>query len=262
VDGWLVINNIFERHNQVFIVEGRGGHHVFAYNYVQSYTNSTVARIAEMGGHKSHPEYTLWEGNVAWTILMDSIHGSASHAHIFRNNWRGWGPESTWGQLFVGIDHTNYFNSIVGNVMGYSGISTSGYPFRLEAYSSGDSGDRPDGISEYLWGYSGNHSWTTNYECRETTTVHGNYDYPRASNHWDSGIADHAIPNSLVYASKPSWFGFLTWPPISNDNPDYSSSITNIPAGWRYTFGSDPPPEVTGGRLNVTTIRVGTLKGK
>jgi PKD repeat protein len=58
--------------------------------------------------------------------------------------------------------------------------------------------------------------------------------------------ADVTLPNSLYLASKPTWFGSLAWPPFNPTNPPSSMlsantmAYTNIPAGYRYQFGSDP----------------------
>src|SRR5262249_1622682 len=40
--------------------------------------------------------------------------------------------------------------------------------------------------------------------------------------------------------SKPSWFGDRPWPPIDPASPA-TAVPTNLPAGYRYTFGVDPP---------------------
>jgi len=55
-----------------------------------------------------------------------------------------------------------------------------------------------------------------------------------------SGFTPADVPPSLLYASKPSYFGNLRWPPIDPTDPVYASSRTNLPAAYRLMLGSDP----------------------
>jgi hypothetical protein len=60
--------------------------------------------------------------------------------------------------------------------------------------------------------------------------MHGNYDYITDGVYrWDD--ADHVLPSSLFYASKPSWFGGVAWPAIG---PDVTGQAVQIPAEYRY----------------------------
>lgn len=45
------------------------------------------------------------------------------------------------------------------------------------------------------------------------------------------------LPDSLVFASKPAWFGSLAWPPFDPDSP--TSDPAAIPAGYRYVNGNE-----------------------
>jgi hypothetical protein len=60
---------------------------------------------------------------------------------------------------------------------------------------------------------------------------HANFDYYNKATVYQSGMSQ-AIPPSLYYAAKPSYFGSLQWPPIG---PDVSGLVTNIPAQTRWT---------------------------
>jgi len=277
-DSWLMENNIFHVLDRTFLANGAGGHHVFAYNYTHGKTNSSTecvpppcvtAAKAELWQHRSHPMFILFEGNSAWSANMDNIHGSGSHFLFLRNHMKGWQEWETWAPYCISIDAWNYWCSIVGNVFGYSGITTNanGLTFAYEKSSLGNCANKGDVTPRNVltWGWSGGAAWTNDTYCKASATVTGNYDYMRNSNHWDAAIEDHVVPNSYFYASKPSWFGFLTWPPVNNDNPDYSSSITNIPAGYRYTFGTNPPPaDGVAAPRNlriIGTTRAGTVRG-
>jgi hypothetical protein len=76
---------------------------------------------------------------------------------------------------------------------------------------------------------------------------HGNVSIWNTTNFpldWDSGIADHNVPNSLYLSAKPSWFGSLAWPPFSSENLDTATNVlsyTNIPAGYFWNFNTSPP---------------------
>ncbi len=64
-----------------------------------------------------------------------------------------------------------------------------------------------------------------------TLIRHGNYDYYNKSVVWDNSISSHTVPDSLIHASKPAFFGTLQWPPIG---PDVAGLVTPIPAQARW----------------------------
>ena len=70
--------------------------------------------------------------------------------------------------------------------------------------------------------------------------VHGNYDYVNRTISWEPTVADHSLPSSLYLSSKPAWFGDRPWPPFDPQNPS-AATVTNIPPGYRYVLGVDPP---------------------
>jgi hypothetical protein len=97
-----------------------------------------------------------------------------------------------------------------------------------------------------------------------THTLHGNLCY--TSNVpgliWDSNIADQDIPDSLLYAAAPSWWGTNRWPAI---DPEGAQPLASIPAQDRYYGisgggGSPPPAESTGANLRLNNLRVGNLR--
>lgn len=245
-EGWLVEDNIFQRVNQSFIVVGRGGGHVFAYNYTESITNGTAAMIGEIGNHGGHPQFVLLEGNKIWKFHNDSIHGSSSHWTLWRNNIKGRKPGSTFGHGMVWIDHTNWYNSVVGNVMGYVGIETNdvgGFTVEYESDGTGTDDNNPDNIVEFAFGRSGYNNHTIDTKAKSTTLRHGNYSFLTLTTNWDAGIAERNIPASLLHAFKPSYFGSLTWPPIGPDTTGYYTN--HIPAEYRLLTGQEVPVNVT-----------------
>lgn len=249
-EGWLVEDTIFQRCNQTFIVVGRGGGHAYAYNFTESITNGTAAMIGEIGNHGGHPQFVLLEGNKVWKVHNDSIHGSSSHWTFFRNNVKMRKPGSTFGHGGIWIDHTNWHNSAVGNVMGYSGMVTNdiGWTYEYESDGTGTDDNNPTGILEWAFGRSGYNNHTVDTKAKTSTLRHGNYSYLNGSTNWDAGIAEQNIPASLLYASKPSYFGSLAWPAIGYDT---SGRYTNeIPSEYRFRTGLDPVAAST--RASVT----------
>lgn len=96
----------------------------------------------------------------------------------------------------------------------------------------------------------------------EATTIEvGNY-FVSGSGGSQSPVAA-TIPDSYVYAAKPSWFGELTWPPINPVTPNFSVGHAVIPIGKLYIEGGSepvpPPPEENVATVSGTTTVTGTL---
>jgi hypothetical protein len=143
--GTLVENNILERlHVGIMISWGAAGN-VIAYNYSYGNFDASGARVilASIDFHGAHPQFNLFEGNVANNITMDSFWGSGSSNTIFRNQFRGtdtlaspmsagrnvvnWSSTQLANEQLMGnqfaFPHTN-INS-VGNVLGSADAVTA-----------------------------------------------------------------------------------------------------------------------------------------
>jgi len=135
-----------------------------------------------------------------------------------------------------------YYVNVVGNVLGTTGQNTH-YD---GAYGSANATFYDDGIYALgWWGYDtantrGQIPTPADPKVYNTIYRHGNYDVVNAVVLWDSGSATHVLSNSLVYAAKPAFFGTLAWPPYDPASPT-AAAYTNIPAGYRFKFGEDPP---------------------
>jgi len=177
-------------------------------------------------------------------MQWDASHGSSSHSVALRNwmcgeNWYGsW--QSGYGDCFA-LNWMTSTNSLIGNIAGcpkfvadggrYLAISTSSYPGR-SCFAFGFLYDN-SGYTKSIAGYSSTLPW-------DSAVFHGNYDFVSQSQHWDANIANHTIPKTYFLPGKPAWFGSLNWPPIDPANPA-TATLTNLPAGYRYVFGVDPP---------------------
>lgn len=79
------------------------------------------------------------------------------------------------------------------------------------------------------------------YSDLTNCVVHGNLLYTNVGGtlQWDPGIADHDLPDSILYASGvPAWWGTNRWPAIDSEGSPF---VTPIPAYDRY-HGIEPPP--------------------
>ena len=241
----LVENNVFYylRHSMVF--ESGGCGNVLGYNYSQRMFDETYPNTDWLMGdiitHGAHPYMNLVEGNIADFCYFDAVHGSSSHNTIFRN----WIVSDSQGETnkviyqlrSVMVDKTNYYENIVGNILGKTGqtgvYETNNVPnFNLRLV--------------YQMGYSALSSAElgppADTNVALTVLRHGNYDYMSGTTRWDSSIPDHTIPASYYLTSKPSWFGNLAWPAIG---PDLASKTGQTPAQVRFNALQalqTPPP--------------------
>ncbi len=87
----LVQNNVFRRlHNSVLLEWGASGN-VTAYNYFDGNFDSGSPGVTmyPIAFHGAHPEFNLFEGNVASMVNDDGIWGSSSDETFFRNWFTG-----------------------------------------------------------------------------------------------------------------------------------------------------------------------------
>jgi hypothetical protein len=258
----LTEDNIFWRlHTSVMLNWGCAGN-VLAYNYSTNNYHTlggfTNWCIPDWSFHAAHPYGNLSEGNVAVQYHPDSLHGTSSHNVAFRNWWAGsdyyQGPadkrytsflanENYWesnnsGAIF--LDYPVQTNSVIGNILGSSYQTNSSlHPGETATYSHiAPDGGNPQ-VTSFMIGYDGDRNSQSNSTIN-SSLIHGNWSIITSTQQWDSAISDHSLPNSYYLDTKPAYFGVLAWPPIDPANPA-TASATNIPAGYRFVFGSNPP---------------------
>ena len=230
--GIRVENNTGNWVYQFVVTASRGGNNYFGYNYNHQVTNGTSAMIDEFLSHGSHKQFQLWEGNRGYGLRFDNIHGSSSSQIAFRNYMVGEVTGySTFGWGSFWNDSWNYHNHWVGNVGGYAGMTA--YVYEQESPTAVDK-------AIFSWGYHGySTSPTTGTLSKATAVIHGNVTFESgvAVTNWATGYS-RTLTNSLVYASRPSWYGTnLAWPAYG---PDVAGGHTNmIPAQWRYLYGTN-----------------------
>jgi hypothetical protein len=236
----LIENNIFDTITTPVAIWGGSSGNIIAYNFTNNgrYDVSPAWLIEDMCMHGAHPTMNLFEGNYVTNTYWDFINGSSSHQTAFRNRITGWGLNngtSTYGDTFPCVaERNNRYESWVGNILGTSGIQTQ---YAL----TGASSSAQNYI--YVLGYEGtDHTDLSNYDPLVSTTVVKADNYNYAENKVDSSesIGSQTLPDSFYLTSKPSWWGnLLSWPWVDPTNPSHSIP-TNIPAGYRFTYGVDP----------------------
>ena len=242
----LVQNSIFELlHNAMTGDFGAAGN-VWAYNYELD-GQSDSGQNPGMNTHGVHCYMNLWEGNYTEDkLLADWTHGSASHNTVFRNRITG---ENGSGdrRTCVSIEYYNRYWNVVGNILGVNGLQNK------RVSHSGSSSEGSQGNILKMGGVvniNNNYSTSDTYSYTSGMFVldHRNYDHVTDGivNEASGTITDTVLPNSLYLSAKPAWFGNLTWPPFDPANPN-AASVDDIPAGYRYLNGADPPAGGGGG---------------
>lgn len=235
---------------------------VVSYNYITHsvseyiYPDPDVRQKPAIMIHSSFCTYNLVEGNITTGkgFHADLYHGNSYWNTVSRNWFKGREAGKDSALQAIEVDgYSRYFN-LIGNVLGYSGITTDVSAMTSPSGVSSRRINAADGynyahhFTAIMLGYKGEGGsgppWDDS-QVSATTADHGNFDYVTSALRWESDntnvldYTDHGIPNSYVYASKPAFFGDLVWPPINASSP---GSLTDeaIPAGYRYVHGSDP----------------------
>ena len=228
--GCLFEDNIADNGNTSFLIETSSGN-AFTYNYTTNNNSGAGWMVASMSWHGGHPSMNLVEGNVTSGVSMDNGWGSSIMQTHFRNRITGVDESQPTVSNYVQAiadDSMNRFQNIVGNVLGTTGKNT--------VYQAGATANN----NVYLMGMSIAGVSPSPDPVVAATVI-------RAVN-WDSanngivsgGYTTNDLPASLLYDSKPAFFGNLQWPPIDPGSVAYSMSRTNIPAGYRFVNGVDP----------------------
>ncbi len=262
--GLLFTDNITDNAGVVFQNGGEGN--VFSYNYFYSCRAGAFPYLEGLYlVHGGNPAMTLVEGNIAPKLEGDNCWGGSEYNTIFRNYFRGLDPPNAAQYDFETIEIQGEMrnDSVIGNVLGtpslgYGAYEDSGSSYVCHDLNEGGSG-RIYWLGEVFTGTLSPCSESFDATTYNTLIRAVNYDALTSTN---SGIVGYgytpsSLPASLYLTSAPTNFGILSWPPVDPNNPAYSSSITNIPAGYRFVYGVDPPA-VAGG---VTASTAPTLTG-
>jgi hypothetical protein len=228
----LIQDNVAVRCRHAYIAEGTAHGCVWGYNYSIRGIHNLLSGgenwvPAQLNHHGAHPHHCLFEGNIVEKLTFDETHGSSSHNTVFRN-WIVMESVETVkpSQSRKGIDlqFTNhYYNAIVGNVLGESGITGEKFALPLD-----DDNNVPHSYALGLENNGGGDIYDANVPA--TTHIHRTYDYISDTEETEVGYSS-TLPDSLYLSAQPSWWGVEPWPPIG---PDLTPKQSNIPAKTRY----------------------------
>jgi hypothetical protein len=227
---FLVENNILIRlHGSIMLNWGAAGN-VIAYCYMdQNYDdNSPNVLMMNLAAHGAHPQFNLWEGNVASSIHPDSMWGSSSHGTAFRNWATGTAqiclPYSTRGtpgachaatqaNYAFAIDYMNAYYNLVGNIAGSAEVRAlmTETPMVVAPASK----IYTNNAYGFTFGYGIDADGTAS-PSYTTALMHGNYTNADGKTNWTSGVTQ-ALPASFYRSTKPTWFGTVPWPAIGPD---------------------------------------------
>ena len=232
---WRVENNIFHHITSAMQCEsGVGG--VEAYNYVfDGFYNETNPDWFQ-GASYTHGAcaYLMREGNITQGYIQDVVHAPNYFHTALRNRYYGWqldnfGNGQTLQTVAVHIYAPNRYNNILGNVLG-----TTTYHTKYESYPGSATDCDTSVFAIGFGGNCGNGTVANKTDVRTSLFRWGNYDTVNAAVRWVSGEvptgdsnypntepSSQTVPNSLIYNSKPPYWGTsIPWPPIG---PDVSS---------------------------------------
>ncbi len=261
--GTLIENNTLRRLHQSIMLNWGAAGNVIAYNYIDGNFDSGGYNtlFGGLNTHGSHPMFNLWEANIAPKLDADYFWGSSSHNTAFRNWFKGItlitppltgrGAEQPsnayWASQALAamdISQTAKYYNFVGNVLGSDQQKTLGWtplvvaPQNRSYYSTNNPFGYTFGYANLTDGGSDSGDSSLPYS---TALIHGDYDYVQGIFRWNSTITNHNLPASLYLASKPTWFGNLSWPAFGPDmsNPNLAL-LGSLPAKTCFDQGLMP----------------------
>ena len=240
--GLLVQNNISKNVNTGLTPTGSHGS-VWAYNVMTGQVPFYPIILQGLLQHGGHPYMNLYEGNNVPSIGLDNVWGSSIYNTAVRNRAVGYNPAVGPGygaQCAFSSSAHNRYSASIGNVLGTTGVNTWYEDYYGQTASCHNNGD------VYYLGYGDvgcNSSPYADTLSRSTLIRAYNWTSATTTNNGivTDGFTASDIPASYYLPSKPAFFGNLPWPAVDPASPAYSSSYTNIPAGYRDVFGQDPP---------------------
>lgn len=235
----LVTDNQFN-HLHIGVNSDPGQGCVISYNY---FTNM-FADSGQSPGillHGVHGAFNLLEGNFTHDkVGGDMFHGSAGYCTVFRNRVIGKGGSTAGtGNIPVIFQNTNRYMNIVGNVLGLTNFHT-GYTAAASGASLVSCSEDDRNIIQIGCGPGSlrDDSWS---ESQVLVDVNGVF-----TNGANLTVVLHTyttndLASSYYLTTAPTNFGILAWPPYSPTMSWDQASPTNIPAGYRWFFGTNPP---------------------
>lgn len=208
---------------------------VVAYNLITNCQTTGFWWQPGLDQHGGFPHLNLYEGNITPGLGAGTTWGGSKDITWFRNRaGNDSDPGGSHGNREVmWMGATNRFQNVIGNVLGNAAFTN----YRDTCGSC--SGTPIFYIGPFIGGQQCN--GVCDPTVLDTAIIALNYTTGTTTNNGVQlgGYTLADLANSYYLASKPAWFGDRPWPPISPTNS--SVYVTNLPAGYRYVFGTDPP---------------------
>jgi hypothetical protein len=218
----LIVDNIALHCRHSFIMEqGCGQDNVVAYNYGKDNINEGLFETTwqeDTDYHGGEPRYNLWEGNVVPIFEADGVEGGTKYDVYFRNLVTRDGlPTVTEFMEGLDLDRGNYYDYFLDNVFFKCTANPAAMLYLVGHWQTDLTYNDPSVLSSCVW--LGNYDCTSNKVDFSTNGVIN----------WTGSVAA-TFPTSLLFTSKPSWYGTNVWPAFGSD----VSGLTNvIPAQTR-----------------------------
>jgi Concanavalin A-like lectin/glucanases superfamily/Pectate lyase superfamily protein len=239
----LVEDNIVYRFFPLIEVNQGSSGNVFAYNLLEDSSVSGVLGAGIDSNHGPHNSFNLYEGNIAPNLQADGYFGSVSEDVAFRNWFHGTAPGGIIG-FTLSLNRFTRRYSLAGNLFGRTGITSGDYSFGNPNMGNSSSSGTVKPSSGIFWADWGKSSGPGGFQeldldVANTTLLIGNWNARTGSVPSSESLSGKTLPKSLYLATKPTWFGDLTWPAFGPESPNQSYAA--IPAGNRYVSGVDAP---------------------
>lgn len=272
----LFENNIVQHIRAPQLVE-QGQLVVTSYNYSLAQSgggsNPTWQYAGVMDNHGGSGDFHLVEGNDGTIVQAETLKGYTNFLTINRNHLIG-KDGSTGAQSPLMIFAFDRWTNAIGNVSGTVGYHNN-YQYRYPSPSgtclssiymiggsdisgnecAGSQADNHTSESLFRWGNWDTVTSTNDNGTNDTTGIKwDSAEVPSSLTIYAQSVpSSHTIPTSLLYNSKPSWFGSVTWPPIG---PDVSNGDITNSGGHAYRIPARTCFEDTmGGTYGDTTAK-------
>lgn len=174
---------------------------------------------------------------------------NGTNAPPFTHQWTNW-PNALSMTGTAVTSTSNVFNSgyIYNGSDDLSELMINGTKFEISAVADSnhcttvESGNFTNVTFQMSYGQTGWQEFDTDVSNTLVGFV-GNYNYKDHAIPASQSLGGTNLQNSYVYTVAPAEFLSFAWPWV---DPTSVGSITptNLPAGWRFVFGSDPAPPV------------------
>lgn len=272
----LIQNNVFSRLHCSIMLKGGACGNVIAYNYFSGNfdSGSPEVEMYPIAFHGAHPEYNLFEGNVAGMVNDDSIWGSSSNDTYFRNWFTGTdlicsptnntrapvvcspvgkygasGVKAWWASQAnrpLSLNYLSTSNNMGGNVIGSSQLSSLMPMQKILTWSSSQKRAYSGAAYGYSFGYGGGGaSDSGNYSSCGKSGYPGSPWCSDNTEPYTTGI----IQGDYSYADSSINWGFGGYKDADSSDHTLPSSmyLSSKPAFFGSTAWPAIGPDVTGG---------------